>query len=266
MALDNVENPNLTPAEREFLKDKGLKFCTQGMSAFTAGGKLLATGGGYEAKGVQSMLKQAAAKFKALETETAEIAPLTDQDRAGLRRPPEGGRVLFVTWKVLGGFDKPQASATTGNGQYDAEFQKSVGVDRLWVRADEVSALAKGEFPKSLQERMTRYHLSYVMAGKVTKCDMTANDGPITGSFATDSGHSGRLLGVAEAQNGKLRRLELVAKGWATRIEDCGFAAGLTVVPKGRTVPVAVLFSLAEPDDELARILPHRVKDERYLK
>src|SRR3989442_1695002 len=36
-------------AERDFLIDKGLKASTQGMSVFTADGKLLATGGGFDA-------------------------------------------------------------------------------------------------------------------------------------------------------------------------------------------------------------------------
>jgi hypothetical protein len=107
VAIDNVDHPNLTLAEEEFLKGKGLEFCTQGISAFTAGGKVLAMGGGYEPRSVERMLT------KALRELTAEKAPVVAPQAAGeaegrareILRPAEGGLVFHVTWKLLGGYE-----------------------------------------------------------------------------------------------------------------------------------------------------------------
>jgi hypothetical protein len=70
------------------------------------------------------------------------------------------------------------------------------------------------------------------------------------------------VLGVTEVEDGRARGFELVAKGWGERVSDCGFSASLTVVPSGRKVPVAVLFTLTDPEDELARVPPQRAGDE----
>ena len=63
-AIDNANNSNTTKREREFLKPLGGTASTQGMSTFTAGGQLLAGGGGYDAKPNLKMLKGARSKFQ----------------------------------------------------------------------------------------------------------------------------------------------------------------------------------------------------------
>src|SRR5689334_18989810 len=63
-ALDNASVPNVTAAEALWLKDRGGRACTQGMTVFTAAGRLLAQGGGYAAAGNIQMLKDALGKFK----------------------------------------------------------------------------------------------------------------------------------------------------------------------------------------------------------
>src|SRR6516162_4966127 len=99
MAIDNVENLNMTAAEKEFLSDKGLKFSTQGMSVFTAGGKVLGFGGGYEPDNVKQVLCKALEQYR---PEDAVVVPSRGEKDPMLRKPPEGGLVLYVTWKVLG--------------------------------------------------------------------------------------------------------------------------------------------------------------------
>jgi hypothetical protein len=37
------------------------------------------------------------------------------------------------------------------------------------------------------------------------------------------------------------------------------------MVPKGKRVPVALLFSLADPNDDLAQVPPHRAGHKGYL-
>lgn len=266
-ALDNVENPNLTPAEKEFLSsfDSGVKACTIGMSAFTADGRKLASGGGYEPKGVREMLKKALAEFKP-DTVSASVPPRDEAAVAGLRRAPEGGLVLYVTWKLVGEV-VPEGNATTGNGTYDKVFARALGSDRLWVRKDEAEALASGTFPESLKARMLRHHVQYVMSKDAKSLDVALRDGRIEGSFPVGDGdRKADALGFVEAKDGKVTRFELLVRGGAQRVEDHGFSACLSVVPKGTRAPAALFFELADPREGLAGILPHRSREERYLR
>jgi hypothetical protein len=264
IALDNVDQPQLTAAEKEFLQDKGLKFCTQGMSVFTAGGKVLALGGGYEPRGVERMLREALDKFRP-EDGPVIVQAVDEKDRKSIRKPPEGGLVLYVTWKVVGGYDKPESSGTSGNGSYDKVFQRSLGVDRLWVRKDEAVALAAGRFPESLKKRMLP-HLNYATPGKADRLETTLCDGRLSGTLHADSADEGRLLGFVEARDGKVTRFDVIVKGPGVRRLEYGFSASLTVVPAGEKVPVAVLFRLADPKDDLALVPPLRANHDGYLR
>ena len=53
------------------------------------------------------------------------------------------------------------------------------------------------------------------------------------------------LQGFIETRNGKVTRFDVIAKGVAERVSDCGFSASLLVVPKGIKVPAAVAFTRA---------------------
>jgi hypothetical protein len=215
-AVDNVDHPNLTPGERAFLWDRGLQACTQGMTVFTAGGTVLATGGGFEPRGVEKMLRKALAAYDpgrdppfdvAAEERSADqaaalaaAADLAAGKKAKkvkpVRTPPEGGLVLYVTWKVLWDGQRPEGSATTGNGAHDAQFQNAVGADRLWARKDEAESLARGEFPDSLRRRMLP-SIDYVLAGKIKSTDLSLKDGRLAGSLTTDGGDRADALGLS---------------------------------------------------------------------
>ena len=265
-AHDNVENPNLTPAEREFLLafDSGVKACTIGMSAFSADGRKLASGGSYEPAGVKSMLQKALAEFKP-ESVSATVPPRDEAALSTLRRPPEGGLILYVTWKLLGEI-QAQGNATTGNGRYDAVFQQSLGSDRLWVRKDEAQALASGRFPESLKSRMLSHHVQYVMSREAKALDVSLEGGRLSGSVALGDGRRAECLGYVDAKNGVVTRFELLLKGWGRRVEDHGFSACLSVVPKEAPAATALYFELADPKEGLAGILPHRARAENYLR
>jgi hypothetical protein len=262
IAIDNVDHPQLTPIERAFVKDKGLKFCTQGMSTFTAGGKVLEMGGGFEADGVRPMLERAIAKFKP--EENVNIPDPPQKDVLKLKHPPEGGLVCYVTWKVLGEFEA-EGSPTTGDELYAGVYRRTLGVDRLWVRSDEAQALARGEIPESLQRRML-WHVDYVLTGDVEKADLKLSNGTLTGSLQTSAGDGGHVQGFVAAEGGRVTRCDVLLTGLGEQIIDCGFSAGLTVIPKGKKLPVGVLFTLADPADDLSRIVPARANDENYLK
>src|SRR6516164_3530835 len=104
-ALDNASVPNVTPAEALWLKDRGGRACTQGMTVFTAGGHLLGQCGGYHAAGNIKMLKDALRKFKPEEkVDIGDPYAAVPASESGLRgyprkvpRPVKGGLVLFVS-------------------------------------------------------------------------------------------------------------------------------------------------------------------------
>jgi hypothetical protein len=262
VAIDNVDHPQLTPIEKAFVQNKGLKFCTQGMSTFTAGGKVLEMGGGFEADGVRPMLERAIAKFKPEENVKIPEPPL--KDLLKLKHPPEGGLVCYVTWKVLGEFEA-EGSPTTGDDLYAGVYRRTLGVDRLWIRADEAQALARGEVLESLQRRMM-WHVDYVLAGEVEQADLKISAGKLKGSLQTTAGDRGHVQGFIAAQNGRVTRCDVLFTGLGEQIVDCGFSAGLTVIPKGKKLPVGVLFTLADPANDLSRTVPARANDENYLK
>lgn len=263
IAVDNVDHPNMTPAEKAFVWERGFKACTQGMSVFTADGRVLAMGGGFEAGGVHQMLQNALAKFATLPRPEA-WEPLDPAGAEAVCHPPEGGLVLYVTWRVLGP-QRTESSPTSANGTYDREFARALGVDRLWVRKDEAEMLARGEFPESLIRRM-RPHLDYALAGKVTQCQFRIEKGRILGTIGTDEGGPVNSLGFIDVAEGQVTGFEVILTGRAERVEDFGFSAGLTVVPKGQRTTVGVAFMLADPADDLSRVLPYRCKAESYLK
>lgn len=265
-ALDNVENPNLTPAEKEFLAafDSGAKACTIGMTCYTADGRKLAAGGGFEAGSVKGLIRKALAEFKP-ETVSATVPPRDEAAVASLRRPPAGGLILYVTWKLIGECPT-EGNATTGNAKYDKVFQQSLGSDRLWVRRDEADALASGTFPESLKGRMLRNHVQYVMSKEARSLDVSIRGGRIEGGVPLGASKSADCLGFLDAKDGIVTRFELMVKGWGRRVEDHGFSACLSVIPKDTPVPAALYFELADPREGLAAILPHRSRSDAYLK
>src|SRR5262249_36302335 len=86
--------------------------------------------------------------------------------------------------------------------------------------------------------------------------ELTLKDGRVTGSFRTGRGDVGDLLGFVQAKDGRVTHFDLLVKGLGERVIDCGFSASLTVIPKGKKVPVAVLFTLLDSADNLARVAP----------
>src|SRR5262249_2314679 len=120
-------------------------------------------------------------------------------------------------------------------------------------------ALARGRFPDSLRRRMLRYHVAPVFGKEVKHLALGFEDGHVTGSFrAGGAGEAGALRGVVAAKGGKGTRFDRLLRGPGRRVKNFGFMAGLEAVPEGKTVPVALFFSLADPQDNLSRLPPHR--------
>lgn len=254
-AIDNANNSNTTPRDREWLKPLGGEASTQGMFAFTAGGQFLAGGGGYEAKPVRQMLKTALSKFK------PEKAPVTEKVAPGdaMARPPEGGLVLYVTWRLA---DREKLDPSLTSDYESKLYRNALGVDRLWVRKDEADALTKGAFPDSLRKRMAPHFLKFVVPGKLKTDGIKLESGRLLGALLSETGDRADALGFVEAKDGKVTRFDLVIKGLGMHSGgDQGWLAGLALVPKRVKTPMALGFMLADPADDLSRTLPARGPD-----
>ncbi len=243
---------------------RGLDGYSQGVYLFTPDGKLLAFANTADAAGVRRLTEIALKKFD------PKAPPIKLADLKGppvLPLPPEGGLVLDVSAKVLGGYD-PDDPKTK-------RYRESIGRDHLWLRKDEAAALAKGVLPASVQDRLVRYHLIDNTRGEppmwrmdeVKKLEMTLKDGKLTGRIhletkTSDRGYHADLFGVIEMKDGKVTRLDLLTKGdfWG----EGNFARG---APKGR-FPFAVAFSLADADCATSKVPPQAARGnvKNYLK
>jgi hypothetical protein len=274
-ALDNAGwTMNMTPAEALWLKDRGGRCCTQGMVVFSAGGEMLATGGGYTAAPNIRMLQEALRKYRPEEKvdigdPAAPVDPrqLPDGWNAFLPRavprPARDGLVLYVTSKAL---DLPEQPAALPKNYRLADYQlmrKMLLVDRIWAGQPEAASLAAGQFPDRLKQRVA-VQVGFAMSSKVKAVDLALRGRQLSGSFLLESGERCPALGSVVARDGKVIRFELIVKGLTdgTAGRGSGFpsiAGGL--MPEGKKVAAAVAFMLADPGDELAKVQPGSGKD-----
>jgi hypothetical protein len=235
---------------------RGLDGYSQGVYLFTPDGKLLAFANTADAAGVRRLTEIALKKFdpKAPPIKLEDAKPVQVLPPA-----PEGGLILDVTAKVLGGFDV--------NDPKTKRYRESIGRDHLWLRKDEADALAKGTLPASVKDRLVRYHLIDNTRGEppmwrtdeVKKLELTLKDGKLSGTIhvetkSGDRGYQATLLGTLESKDGKVVRFDLLAKGdfWG----EGTFSRG---APKGR-FPFAVAFSLADPDSATSKVPPQAAR------
>jgi hypothetical protein len=229
---------------------RGLGGTSQGNYLFSPDGTLLAFANTADAAHVRRLMETALRKFDPAAAPAAEAGP-----KAALPQfePPAGGLVLDVTSKVLGGYDKGGNRA----------MRDAVGRDHLWLRKDEAEALARGELPQTVQQRIARFHLIDNTRGEpplwrpdeVKRLELTLKAGRLSGSVhletkAGDRGYQADLLGVIEVQGGRVTRFDLVAKGafWG----EGTFTRG---APPGR-FPFAVAFTLCPGTSAADRVLP----------
>jgi hypothetical protein len=174
---------------------------------------------------------------------------------------------VAVTTKVLG--DPPPIKAAEGTLAYDMEkaWKTSLGREHLWIRKDEIQALAKGELPESLKKRIVRFHLVDNTRGTPTgwaeadikKLSLTLERGQLKGYVhletpKSERGYRADLLGFVRTEEGKLTRFDLVANG-----RHWGEGKYTPGAPKGE-FPFAVAFTLAEPQDPLTKLVPDAVR------
>jgi hypothetical protein len=237
------------------------------MTVFSAGGQMLGSGGGYQAAPNIKMLKDALAKYQPEEkVEIGDPAAAVDAKElpAGwlaslpraVPRPAKDGLVLYVTWKALDLPAKPEVLPPNYKlADYELD-RKMLLVDRLWAGKEEAAAVASGDFPEKMKQRLAA-HVSYVMSSKVKSIDLTLRDERLSGSFLLENGERCEALGLIAAKDGKVSRFDLIIKGISpgTAGNGSGFPC-IGYVPQGKKVTAAVAFMLADPNDELAKVQP----------
>jgi hypothetical protein len=231
---------------------RGLDGYSQGVYLFRADGTLLAFANSADAAGVRRLTQIAHKKFDPqagpVNLEASAASPV-------LPPPPEGGLVADVAVKVLGGYDP--------NDPKTKRFRESVGRDHLWLRKDEADSLAKGTLPDSVVRRIARYHLVDNTRGEpplwrddeIKKLEVALRDGKLSGTIhlqtkSQDRGYEAELVGVVETKDGRVVRLDLLARGMFSG--EGSFTRG---APSGR-YPLAVAFRLVEGDSAINLVPP----------
>ena len=222
------------------------KGTTQGLYLATASGQLLGYNNNRGGDRIRRMMKKALEGFEA---PAAAVIKRSKVDARYNPKPPEGGLVVRVQSKVLGGYEKTE-------DRWRKIFQDTLSRDNLWVTKEEQDALAAGRIPPALQKRIARYHLvdntrgepPMWKADEIRSIEFSLKDGRLRGSvhLETASGERGykvSLLGHVEKKNGKITRFDLVARGdfWGEGTYTRG-------APKGR-FPLGASFTLADGSD-----------------
>lgn len=193
---------------------------TQGLYIFGPDGELLRGWNNRDAGKVVRLLEETLDEYVPPECGELEETPDEPYDRA----PPEGGLVVDVFARIL------QAEWPEAESRWERIRRESTGRDHLWVRADEVQALARGELPDGLTERILRFHLIDNTRGEppmwrrdeIRRSELALE--PREGGFrvrgelelATESGNRGyraELLGYIEAADEAVTRFDLLVLG-----------------------------------------------------
>jgi len=237
---------------------KGTKGTTQGLYIVAPSGELLLFNNNRDPEKVLRLTRQAAREFKASDRANRKAAAI-DSGKIDQRYnpvPPEGGLVLRVRAKVLGGY-QPTAD------RWRKVMQAALSRDNLWVTRAEHVALVKGELPDKLLRRLARFHLVDNTRGEppmwrddeLRSLQVERDGDRIHGSvsLATKDGERGfeaQILGFVHAKNGRVTGFQLVADGmfW-------GEGRYTRRAPKGR-FPFAVCLTLADGSDVADAIPP----------
>ena len=278
VAVDQTYQRNQHDAEGDFYRSvvvqgpRNVKSNTSGHYCFAPDGKLL----GFAAEDALSdefvkLLDQALAAFRFVDAASIENSK---PDRYYHRVFPDGGLAVVVTTRVLSGYGPTDDRRV-------AAAQECLGCDYLWIRKDEAQALAQGSFPESVWIRMLQWHLTTPNVGaawgwareELRQADRSFDGGRLRGTFELDAsagskgftegrGFAGQLAGIVESKDGRVTRFDVVAKGTAW-----GKHANGGWPPRSK-YPLAVVFTLADAADPIARRVPPngmRAPEDGYL-
>lgn len=276
MAIDNVDYPNQTAVERDFLVDKGWLASTNGQSAFTAEGRLLAKGYFFDARGLEKFLHEALEKFGKPGVAAEERKPTAEEQEmraSALRRklvihfPPRGVQVANMTWRVTTDYGRAEGNDTSAGDKYAALFQNATGVDRIWFTAAESASMAAGTWPDSATKRLARM-LAYISGAKGDTVAATIaldRSGRVSGTWTGADGKPGAIKGSVTVAGSTVTGLQLLAQGAVRQVRDCGFSNNLQTIPAGKFPRATLLVELADPGQPMHRVTPYRASGHDYL-
>lgn len=250
VAVDNHHVEKQKDVEGDFYRKVARR---QGEYICTPEGKLLGSTNTHSAEHLKGLLRKALKDYQPADAAPAAAAT---SDPGYHRAVPEGGLVVRVTTRVLGGYPP-------GEDPRVKIYQESLGRDHLWLEKEEVAALAAARSPDRLRLRIASYHLvdntrgepPWWRAGEVKKFELSLADATLTGAvhLETERGDRGfiaDLRGLVEVKEGRVTRFDLVARG-----EAWGAGRWNGGQPPGR-YPLAIAFTLLEPSREADRVLP----------
>lgn len=233
---------------------------TQGLYAVAPDGTFLGFSNHRDPQRIRAMLDAALDGFQPGDAEPIKAARTDARFHPEL---PEGGLVLRVRGKVLGGYE-----AT--DDVWQKIFQSAVSRDNLWLTGAEHRELIQGMVPDRVKSRIARYHLVDGTRGEPPmwraedvrsmrlEIEPVAGDSrsrSIVGDFQLESrdgsrGFTGAIRGILEHDGQHVTRCDFVAKG-----EFRGDGPFTRNGPTGR-FPFAVSFELADQSDVSDQIPP----------
>ena len=264
-AIDQAYQRRQKDTEGEFYRKiagqgprSNFKSTTQGFYVATPAGKLLLYNNNRNVPRMRGLIKKALAEYRSSGAARTKVAPLKIQkvDPRYNVSPPEGGLVVRVQAKVLDGYEE-------STSRWRHIFQSALSRDNLWISRGEHQALARGELPSSVKERIARYHLIDNTRGEppmwkkdeIRKLDLKLKDGRLSGKVhletaGKDRGFEGNILGFLETKGDRVSRFDLVVAG-----EFWGEGTYTRGAPKGK-FPLAISFTLADGSDAADRVPP----------
>jgi hypothetical protein len=231
---------------------------TQGFYIATADGELLLYNNNRDPAKLRRLMRQKLKEFAARVSanSTAEELYAEELDPRYNVRPPEGGLVVRVRSKVLGGYEPTE-------DRWRQIFQNALSRDNLWVTRSEHRALVQGDFPLSLQRRIARFHLVDNTRGEppmwkkdeIRKLDVKLDGDALSGEAHLGTGRGDRgfeaeLKGHIAVKDGAVCRFDIVVLG-----DFWGEGRFTRNAPQGR-FPLAISFTLADGTDVADRIPP----------
>jgi hypothetical protein len=197
------------------------KQTTQGLYIFSPDGKLYRA---WNTRGGEKLKDELRAVLKEYKAPPVPASLEEDHDPSSERYPPKGTQVVNCFARVTKA-DWPSAPQGT-----QKIFQSATGREHLWVLKSEVPLVARGKLPHALVRRIARFHLNDFTRGEpdiwkpedLKKVEMDLEpDGSgykLTGEVEIEdpsgrAGYMAKLLGRVEANNGKLTKFDVVARG-----------------------------------------------------
>jgi len=253
VAIDQAYQRRQEDAEGEFYRKlagqgprNDFERTTQGLYIGTAGGRLLAYNNNRGPDRIRRLMHKALEDYEPEQPKNLESG---EPDPRYVRVPPQGGLVVRVNAKVLGGYEE-------SDDRWRSIHQTALSRDNYWITGREHRELAAGRLPDSVMRRLVRFHLIDNTRGEppmwrddeIRVLAVALRQGGLSGTvhLRTESGDRGyecQILGVIETKGDRVTRFDVVAKG------DYWGHGRYTQGPPPGKFPFAVAFRLADGTD-----------------